>query len=174
MRFIDAEELKRNIRWNYHPKEGFRPEDTLDECAKLDSIIDYTQEINPLDRDIGKEPKLEETVTTYHETRADGKSGFRQSTTTDWHCPNCGYFVGELYSGYGRWHIQGEKSYCSRCGQKIDWELPKAEEKRRYERIRAREREKWLKGNGHMLDNMNEGKRRKYGLLQEETDNDKA
>lgn len=115
--------------------------------------------------DIGEEPVLEEGVSTYHESRADGTGGFVSKEFLDWKCPRCGWFVGELYSGHGMWHVQGETSYCARCGQKIDWTKPKAEEKTRYEERKAREREEYERQNKIRLDNMFEGRRRKYGVM---------
>lgn len=176
MRFIDADELKRHIRWDYHFKEGFRLEDTQDEYDKLERIIDKMDELKPLDRDIGKEPKLEERTSVYHETYADGTGAFKQNEFLEWQCPNCGWFVGELYSGHGMWHIQRDVSYCAKCGQKIDWTLPREEEKTKYEEYKRKEREKRFKESGIHLDNMSEGLRRKHGMLNEseEKNNDKS
>lgn len=134
---------------------------------RVQTIIDSIEEVNLSERDKGKEPKLETKTSVSHVSYADGSGGFESSTFTDWMCPTCGWFVGELFSGYGRWHIQGETSYCSRCGQRIDWTLPKAEEKRRYEERKTKEREEWEKRTGHKLDNMHESRRRKYGMLAE-------
>lgn len=113
---------------------------------------------------LGEEPILEEGVSTYHESHFDGTGGFVNKEYLDWKCPRCGWFVGELYSGHGMWHVQGETSYCARCGQKIDWTKPKAEEKTRYEERKAREREEFEKRNKIRRDNMFEGRRRKYGV----------
>ena len=132
------------------------------------SLIERQKPCELLSRDEGKEPILEEGSTLVHESRTDGKSGFRSRPYLDWKCPVCGWFVGELYCGHGRWHIQQERSYCSRCGQKIDWTKPSEEEKRRYESRKADEREAFLKENGIPLDNMHEGLRRKYWMLNEE------
>lgn len=167
MRFIDADLLKRHIRWNFKGSK-----DRYSSCDELDRIIDGEKELKPLDRDIGKEPILETSMKMWHESYMDGTGAFKQSEILEWRCPNCGWFVGELYSGFGKWHVQSETSYCSECGQKIDWTLPKAEEKRRYEERRAKEREEWLKKNKHPLDNMNESRRRKHGLLSEGDDAD--
>lgn len=134
--------------------------------------IEEMPEVNLLTRDEGVEPILEEGCSTVHECRADGTSGFVTRPYLDWKCPVCGWFVGELYCGHGRWHIQQEKSYCARCGQKIDWTKPLDEEKTRYETRKAEEREEFEKANGIRLDNMHESLRRKYGMLNEEgTDN---
>uniref|UniRef100_A0AAU8B7L5 Uncharacterized protein n=1 Tax=Dulem virus 39 TaxID=3145757 RepID=A0AAU8B7L5_9CAUD len=168
MRFIDADELKRHIRWDYNFKVGFQLEDTQDEYAKLDRIIDSMKELKPLERDNGAEPILENHTSILHELHVDGHGEFKNRTTLEWKCPNCGWFVGELYCGFGKWHIQSETSYCAKCGQKIDWTKPKDLEKRRYEENKAKEREDWLKKNGIPLDNMNEGLRRKHGILLEE------
>lgn len=162
MRYIDADELKRRIRDSFHGSGKW-----LEDCEKIDGIIDRTKELKPFDRDIGKEPVLEQSTQVWHESYMDGTGAFKQSEILEWRCPNCGWFVGELYSGFGRWHVQSETSYCAECGQKIDWTLPKAEEKRRYEERKAKEREEWLKKNNHPLDNMNESRRRKHGLLSE-------
>lgn len=37
-------------------------------------------------------------------------------------CPVCGWFVGEQVDVFGRKHNQMKKNFCSRCGQRIDWE----------------------------------------------------
>ncbi len=132
------------------------------------NMIESIPEVSLLKRDEGKEPILEEGSTLVHESRTDGKSGFRSRPYLDWKCPVCGWFVGELYCGQGRWHIQQERSYCSRCGQKIDWTKSSEEEKRRYESRKADEREVFLKENGIPLDNMHESLRRKYGMLKDE------
>lgn len=119
-----------------------------------------------IDRDTGAEPILENKVTTHHEVRADGSGGFKRNEFCDWFCPKCGYFVGELFSGFGRWHIQSETSFCAKCGQRIDWSKPKEEEKRRYEERKRREREEWEKEHQVRLDNMHEYRRKKYGLME--------
>ena len=53
-----------------------------------------------------------------------------------------------------------------RSGQKIDWSKPKEEEKRRYESEKERQRQEWLDKTGHVLDNMNERRRIKYGVTE--------
>ena len=131
-------------------------------------MIDRCPKVDLLERDQGKTPILEEGSSLIHESRADGSSGFVEKPFLDWKCPICGWFVGELYCGHGRYHIQGESSYCERCGQKIDWTKPSEEEKTRYEKRKAEEREAFRRENGISLDNMNEGRRRKYGMLNEE------
>lgn len=132
---------------------------------KIRRIVEAQKECDLSERDTGKEPLLETKTGYSHVSYADGHGEFQTNTFTDWVCPTCGWFVGELYSGHGRWHIQSETTYCARCGQKIDWSLPKDEEKRRYEERKAKEREEWERKHGHGLDNMNERKRRKYGAL---------
>lgn len=132
---------------------------------KIRKIVEHIKEIDLLDRDTGLAPVLEEKTSTCHVLYDDGIGRFESHNYTDWMCPKCGWFVGELYSGFGRWHIQREMSYCARCGQKIDWSLPKAEEKKRYEEEKRKYREDYEKKTGHRLDNMHEGLRRKYGEL---------
>lgn len=136
-----------------------------EEDEKVRALIERAKKVNLLERDQGKEPILEEGSSLIHESRADGTGGFVERPFLDWKCPICGWFVGELYCGHGKWHIQGEKSYCARCGQKIDWATVKEEEKKRYEETKAAEREAFQKKNGIPLDNMNERQRRKYGML---------
>lgn len=136
-----------------------------DTRERVQKVIDRIPCIDLSERDEGKEPLLETKTSVAHVSYADGSGGFEKSTFTDWVCPTCGWFVGELYSGFGRWHIQGETSYCARCGQRIDWTKPEEEEKRRYEERKAKEREEWERINKRPLDNMHEGRRRKYGML---------
>ena len=166
-RYIDADELKKHIRWDLvHYGSNW----TIDDCKVIDKVIDAEQEIKVFDRDNGAEPILETTTSVHHELRSSGHVEFVSKTITEWHCPQCGYFVGELYSGFGKWHIQGETSFCSKCGQRIDWTKPKAEEKSRYEEERKRDREEWEKKNGCRLDNMNERRRIKYGMMERSKD----
>ncbi len=132
---------------------------------KVQSVIDGIKGVDLLSRDEGKEPVLETKTSVSHVFYADGSDGFESTTFTDWMCPVCGWFVGELFSGFGKWHIQGETSYCARCGQKIDWTKPSEEEKRRYEEQKAKQRKEHERKTGIKLDNMHEGRRRKYGML---------
>lgn len=74
----------------------------LKECKEIDAVIDEEKEIKVFDRDDGAEPILETKTGLHHELHSDG---------------------------HGKWHIQYELSFCSRCGQKIDWSKPKEEEK---------------------------------------------
>ena len=161
MRLIDADLLKRHIRWDYSPAGGY------EEIEKLDQIIDSMQELKNSERDNGAEPILENHTSAWFEDYADGSGAVKNRTTLEWKCPNCGWFVGELYCGHGKWHIQGETSYCASCGQKIDWTIPKDEEKRRYEEEKRKEREEFYQKHGIELDNMGETLRRKHGKLAE-------
>ena len=164
-KYIDADELKKHIRWKFMQLNS-GSKIGLKECKEIDSVIDEEKEIKVFDRDNGAEPILETRTSMHHELHSDGHGEFVQSTFTDWMCPNCGWFVGELYSGFGKFHIQSETSFCSKCGQKIDWTKPKEEEKRRYEADKERQRRKHLIRTGCKLDNMNERKRIKYGVTQ--------
>ena len=134
---------------------------------KVQAIINNVPGVDLSERDEGKEPVLETRTSTMHKINADGTGEFVSRDYTDWMCPVCGWFVGELYSGHGRWHIQGETSYCARCGQRIDWTKPAEEEKMRYEERKKKEREEWEAKHKIPLDNMHEGRRRKYGMLNE-------
>lgn len=102
--------------------------------------IVYAQKACDLsERDEGKAPILKEYESLMHEYYSDGTGAWKASKKTSWMCPTCGWFVGELISGPGRWHVQGEKSYCSKCGQRIDWKKPTDEEWRLYEERMAEE-----------------------------------
>lgn len=160
--YVDKMKLLQDMPhdWLYEDREKFR--------AYLESV----KGIDLLDRDTGKEPLIKDGSSVIHTMYANGHGEFSSKEYHDWVCPTCGWFVGELYSGHGMWHIQGETSYCSKCGQKIDWSLPKDDEKRRYEERKAKEREEWEKRTGHRLDNMHEGRRRKYGMLEEQESED--
>lgn len=149
-------------RYNVPAKEVTDATNTVWNAAKDGTLKEL------VDRDEGLEPVLESRTSTYHELYADGTGSFKTKEFVDWFCPKCGYFVGELYSGFGMWHIQDDRCFCMRCGQRIDWTKPKEEEKRRYEERRAREREEAFKRNNISLDNMNAGRRRKYGLMEGE------
>lgn len=102
-------------------------------------VIDAQPACDLSERDQGKEPILKDHESLMHEYYADGSGAWKSSKHTDWTCPTCGWFVGELLSGPGHWHVQGEKSYCSRCGQRIDWTKPSEEEWRLYEERKAEE-----------------------------------
>ena len=132
-------------------------------CDFMNEVMDLLTQFPSCNTE-GVEPVLEEGATLVHCSYSNGTGGYERRPYLDWKCPSCGYFVGELYSGNGRWHIQGERSYCSRCGQKIDWTKPKAEEKERYERRKESERNEWERKHGMPLDNMNAHRREKYGI----------
>ncbi len=109
--YVNKRDLVLNMpkAWDYDTREKFR------------GYIALTEDIELLDRDKGKEPLLKTGSSVVHSMYADGHGEFEEVHYHDWVCPTCGWFVGELYSGFGEWHIQGDTSYCSRCGQKIDW-----------------------------------------------------
>lgn len=102
--------------------------------------IVYAQKACDLsERDEGKAPIMKEYESLMHEYYSDGTGAWKASKKTSWMCPTCGWFVGELISGPGRWHVQCEKSYCTKCGQRIDWKKPTDEEWRLYEERQAEE-----------------------------------
>lgn len=135
---------------------------------KVRYLIERMKPVDMLDRDTGMEPILEEGKGLVHVNHTDGTSEWVEPPYLDWKCPKCGWFVGELYSGFGMWHIQDDTTYCSRCGQKIDWTKPQDEEKRKYEERRAKEREEFEKQHKVRLDNMNKSRRIKYGVTKPE------
>ena len=95
-RFINARTLKQDLAsalsWS--------------ERERVMMIIDAQKSVNMLERDIGVEPLLENHTSAWHERHADGHGEFHTQTNLAWTCPKCGWFVGELYCGHGRWHIQ--------------------------------------------------------------------
>lgn len=142
--------------------------DDYETRKKINAVIDAIPDVSLIGRDEGKEPRLENRKSMTHTLYADGTGEFKNTEYMDWVCPTCGWSVGELYSGHGRWHIQGERTYCASCGQKIDWTKPSEEEKEKYEEYKKEERRRFEEKHRTHLDNMNEAKRRKYGMLGED------
>lgn len=102
-------------------------------------VIDSQPACDLSERDQGKEPILKDHESLVHEYYSDGSGAWKSSKHTDWTCPTCGWFVGELFSGPGHWHVQRETSYCARCGQRIDWTKPSEEEWLLYDERKAEE-----------------------------------
>lgn len=84
-------------------------------------IVKAAQEA--LDRQDPKPPVFKEGETPIFTEYADGTGGVEVHKWADWTCPVCGWFVGEQY--IPRRHNQKMCNFCSRCGQKIDWEAVK-------------------------------------------------
>jgi len=126
-KYIDAQRLKQELAF-----ASFNS-DKLDFGTRefVNSIIDKIKPVEMLGRDVGIEPRLEDKTSVIHSDFADGTAETVVKDYKAWTCPKCGHSVGEVYCGHGRWHIQKEVSYCSGCGQKIDWTKPMEEEKRR-------------------------------------------
>lgn len=129
-------------------------------------VIDVQPACDLSERDQGKEPILKDHESLMHEYYADGSGAWKSSKRTDWTCPTCGWFVGELISGSGRWHIQRETSYCTRCGQRIDWTKPDAEQWKLYEERKEKERQEWEREHAEMLRKFRHG----MPKVQEETE----
>ena len=70
-----------------------------------------------------KAPVFKTGDSLVHVSYADGHRGFETQKWADWTCPECGWFVGEQY--IPRRHNQRKCNFCSKCGQKIDWEAVK-------------------------------------------------
>lgn len=104
-------------------------------------IIEAQKTCDMSERDQGKEPILKDHESLIHEYYADGTGAWKKSQFTDWTCPTCGGYVGTLVSGTGRWHIQGNTSYCSCCGQRIDWTKPDEEQWKLYDERKEKERQ---------------------------------
>ena len=57
-----------------------------------------------------------------HTDYADGSADTRTYQRASWCCPVCDWFVGEQVEVFGKKHNQQKSNFCSRCGQRIDWE----------------------------------------------------
>ena len=75
-------------------------------------------------RDEALPPVYEERISRSIACKVDGSAEFQAHPYADWFCPVCGWFFGEQY--VPRKHNQQKSNYCSRCGQKIDWENAKS------------------------------------------------
>ena len=125
-KYINAQELKKELAWlSFHT-------DKIDFKTRVFvcEVIEKIKPVEMLDRDVGIEPRLEDKTSVIHSDFADGTAETVVKDYKAWTCPKCGKNVGEVYCENGRWHIQREVSYCSSCGQKIDWTKPMEEEKR--------------------------------------------
>lgn len=70
-----------------------------------------------------EKPVLKDGVSVVHSDYANGTAKTETLGWREWVCPVCGWFVGErlVHSHIGT-HDQQQSNFCSRCGQKIDWE----------------------------------------------------
>lgn len=73
------------------------------------------------DSDNAKSPIWKERVSIVHTDYADGTAKTEPVKWANWTCPVCGWFVGEQVNVNGRKHNQQKSYFCSRCGQRIDW-----------------------------------------------------
>lgn len=87
--------------------EQYKAIGTLEECREA------REKQNP------KKPIWKQEIGIVHKDYADGHGETVEEKWADWVCPNCGWFVGEQY--IPRRHNQRKSNYCSRCGQKINW-----------------------------------------------------
>lgn len=92
----------------------------------INNICSAVGEMNTCSRADGekaKKPVLKDGVSVVHSDYANGTAKTETRKWREWVCPVCGWFVGERVThpriGY---HDQQKNNYCSRCGQKIDWE----------------------------------------------------
>jgi len=70
--------------------------------------------------DPGRAPVWRIGESVIHADKADGSAENLVNRWAEWTCPECGWFVGEQY--IPRRHNQRKCNYCSRCGQKINWD----------------------------------------------------
>lgn len=72
-----------------------------------------------------KLPIFQDCESLVHIDCANGKSKNQINRYKSWICPECGWFVGEQYTptwARGTPHNQRKCNFCSRCGQRIDWQ----------------------------------------------------
>ena len=88
--------------------QQYREIGTVEECRKA------------VEKQKAKKPIWKHDIGIVHKDYADGHGETVEEKWADWVCPNCGWFVGEQY--IPRRHNQRKSNYCSRCGQKINWD----------------------------------------------------
>lgn len=87
--------------------QQYRESGTVEECREA------------VEKQKPKKPIWKQEIGIVHKDYADGHGETVEEKWADWVCPNCGWFVGEQY--IPRRHNQRKSNYCSRCGQKINW-----------------------------------------------------
>mgnify|MGYP006872979199 CR=1 FL=1 len=130
---FDAERRK---AWEGHDNaEVGSPE--WNECAaKIDvinNICRYVNHMNAAPRsnaDKAIAPIWKHGDSLVHSDYADGSAETKVNHWAEWTCPVCGWFVGEQY--IPSWtnhkpHNQQKCNFCSRCGQRIDWQTVEKE-----------------------------------------------
>jgi len=98
-------------------------------AAKIDVINNICHAVMKMDgakrtpSDEAKKPVWKSAESVIHETLANGTGRFRKEQWAAWVCPVCEWFVGEQYRPtWAKAHNQSKCNFCSRCGQRIDWE----------------------------------------------------
>lgn len=94
----------------------------------INSICGAVTDMNAAERtptDEAKKPIWKEGISVVHSDYADGHGETARHGWAEWTCPVCGWFVGEQF--IPSWtkhkaHNQRKSNFCSRCGQRIDWE----------------------------------------------------
>lgn len=92
----------------------------------INNICHAVHNMNTCSRSDGEnaqKPVLKDGVSVVHSDYANGTAKTETQRWREWVCPVCGWFVGErlVHSHIGT-HDQQKSNFCSRCGQKIDWE----------------------------------------------------
>ena len=103
-------------------------------AGKIDTINNICEAVHNMntcsrsDGEKAQKPVLKDGVSVVHSDYANGTAKTETQRWREWVCPVCGWFVGErlVHSHIGT-HDQQQSNFCSRCGQKIDWEGIKRE-----------------------------------------------
>lgn len=103
-------------------------------AGKIDTINNICEAVHNMntcsrsDGEKAQKPVLKDGVSVVHSDYANGTAKTETQRWREWVCPVCGWFVGErlVHSHIGT-HDQQQSSFCSRCGQKINWEGIKRE-----------------------------------------------
>ena len=109
------EELKRRV--------ALIDKDYKEEAAEYLEVLQTA--VESLEKHTPKKPIFQHRESVVHYDYADGHGESKVERYADWTCPVCGWFVGEQY--VPRKHNQQKSSFCSRCGQAIDWDMKPTE-----------------------------------------------
>lgn len=121
---IDSERRK---AWEGVP-QGELPETSIAKIEVLNNISSQLARMNCAPRHSGDEAKApiwKSGASLVHTDYADGHGETNVNKWAAWCCPVCDWFVGEQFIptwAKGKPHTQQKCNFCSRCGQRIDWE----------------------------------------------------
>ena len=94
----------------------------------INNICSAAHNMNAAPRSSGdkaEKPVWKDGESIVHTDYADGHAETKANRWAAWVCPVCGWFVGEQYiPSFAKYkpHNQQKSNFCSRCGQRIDWE----------------------------------------------------